>query len=810
MSTPFTIYVIQSAHTDIGYTHPQEQIGLMYLEHYDRVLELCRQSADQPEPQRFKWVCETFWQVRHYLSQRPEREQEFLQYVRAGQMELMANYLHFTDLIDPDAYARSLRLAVDYCRQHDLPLRCMMHCDINGWPWALADLLAELNIPYFCSQIHVDSATDPLGQRGSVHYHWTRELGEWLRPDVPIRVPQAFWWQGPRGGKVLHWLNEHYMLGNVLGVSSPHPFGADKTRYFLETDPLTADDLYAIACREVPTYLERLRAEGYADDKLLLSTGGFYVDNAPPDGRWCEVIARWNAEHDDIQLRTATMSEWFEALQAGSDHNWPTHQVAWPDHWSHGLGSSTARIAQARRTQRRRPAAVALVEQSGSAQAAAYLATALEQERLALEHTFDAWCTTARPAASGNAFQQAAKELTFHRAEMYLDEAIGTALRASTATAPGVIRHNPEPLLYVNMPAAGSYLVHFDAGDRRLDPAHSALIDQQGQLVPFQADHSGLPQFVAAVTAQGAGLQQYRVVPQESAATPSATDGALISPAWQAQIDPATGGLRSLVNRQSGHEWVDAQAPYRFGQLIHEAVVHPRGREAVSNQARLIALGAASAALVDSFPTGPTVEHTTLASVASPRQIAGPVFDQIVVAAEGARLGRAQITWRVYHQLPLVELVLDWDKIWCDLPEAVYVAFPFAAAGAKLELETSGGFFQPGSHDAGGQLAGTCSSYYTIQRAARISSQAGNLLWLPLDAPLVMPNAIDYTRWETDPWQWNGLLASMPVNHYWHTNFPTSQRGPLRLRYRLVAPQNRSDTEASIQMAQPLDALGWR
>src|SRR5215470_17629330 len=73
MPHPFTIYVMQSAHTDIGYTHPQEQIALMYLEHYDRVLELCRKTADAPEPQRFKWVCETFWQARHYLSHRPER-----------------------------------------------------------------------------------------------------------------------------------------------------------------------------------------------------------------------------------------------------------------------------------------------------------------------------------------------------------------------------------------------------------------------------------------------------------------------------------------------------------------------------------------------------------------------------------------------------------------------------------------------------------------------------------------------------------------------------------------------------------------
>jgi hypothetical protein len=33
MASPFTIYVMQSAHTDIGFTHPQEPIMQMYLDH---------------------------------------------------------------------------------------------------------------------------------------------------------------------------------------------------------------------------------------------------------------------------------------------------------------------------------------------------------------------------------------------------------------------------------------------------------------------------------------------------------------------------------------------------------------------------------------------------------------------------------------------------------------------------------------------------------------------------------------------------------------------------------------------------------
>ena len=72
-----------------------------------------------------------------------------------------------------------------------------------------------------------------------------------------------------------------------------------------------------------------------------------------------------------------------------------------------------------------------------------------------------------------------------------------------------------------------------------------------------------------------------------------------------------------------------------------------------------------------------------------------------------------------------------------------------------------------------------------------------------------MPNAIDYSNWESRPWTWNGFLASMPVNHYWHTNFAVSQRGYIRLRYRLFSPQGPS-LEAAIRAASPVDALGWR
>jgi hypothetical protein len=634
---------------------------------------------------------------------------------------------------------------------------------------------------------------------------------------VPVRIPQPFWWQGPQGGRVLHWLGEHYHLGNFLGLSGKQGFPEYKTRRYGAADHMTVDELYTFAKPALKQYLERLRHDGYALDIVHIYTSGLFIDNSAPDGRWCEIVARWNAEHDDVQLRTATLSEWFEALVARDTGNWPTFQVAWPDHWAHGLGTMTPHIAQARRTQRRRPGIVALVDQARSAEAASFLAVALEEERLALEHTFGAWMTTEIPYDPYNEYLSAAKALNFHRAELYLNEAAGSALQtlfpASTESPrlfAAALGEQPD--------SPARYTVHFDSSDQRLDPASQVLVDREGHTYSFQRESAlkARPEFVAALPLAAQGLHAFSLVSPSHGATaqaspPPSTGPALENAAWRLRLNPQTGALASLVERTTGREWVDSAHAYGFGQLVHERVVHPQGRDAVGNRARVIALDVVSEEARRNFPQGPIFDRQVPAFTESCQVSSGTVFDALTVAGHLPDLGNVQVAWRVYHDLPLAELVIDWEKSWCDLPEAAYIAFPFAAPAGQVQFETSGGFFTPGYHGMRGQLAGTSSSYYTIQRAAEITAGAGaELLWLPLDAPLVMTNGIRFNDWETAPYVWNGFLASMPVNHYWHTNFPTSQRGYLRLRYRFINTQPFADREAAIRAALPVDALGWR
>ncbi|MEO8397831.1 MAG: hypothetical protein ABI700_32865, partial [Chloroflexota bacterium] len=540
----------------------------------------------------------------------------------------------------------------------------------------------------------------------------------------------------------------HYHLGNFLGLSGNKGFASEKGRYFWETDHTPVDDLYTVAEREVPRYVERIKRDGYPHDSLLMSVSGFWVDNSAPDERWCEIIARWNADHEDIKLRSATLSDWFAEIETFDTANLPTYQVAWPDGWAHGLGTMSGRIAQARKLQRNRANVLALVDQSGSKQAQGMIDSARDLELFAVEHTFNAWMTTEIPNAAPINFLQAAKELDFQRAELHYQEAATQALRKLVPSG------GDHPSLYVSFDEAGSPLrvVEFAATDRNLDPEKQVLVAEDGQIYRFQRESGAteMPRFTAILPVSKPGLAAFKLADREPAPADTSPMPELKNDAWHVRIDPATGALTKLYDIAKNREWVGDQQPYGFGQLVHETVVHPLGRNAVGNMARVIALGIAGDRLLKQWIDAPITEHISPTIDLSCGYERGGVFDAIQLEGELGTLGRVVIHWRLYHKLPLVELVLDWDKKWNTRPEAAYVAFPFAHQGGALKLESGGGFFQPGSHEAGGQLPGTVSSYYTMQRAANVQAGDGaSLLWLPLDAPLVMTQEINYNRWET-------------------------------------------------------------
>lgn len=59
---PWTIYVIQHSHTDVGYTERQEKIRQYHVNYIRQALQIVRdiESGARPDLKGYKWVCETY------------------------------------------------------------------------------------------------------------------------------------------------------------------------------------------------------------------------------------------------------------------------------------------------------------------------------------------------------------------------------------------------------------------------------------------------------------------------------------------------------------------------------------------------------------------------------------------------------------------------------------------------------------------------------------------------------------------------------------------------------------------------------
>ena len=156
-----------------------------------------------------------------------------------------------TDLATEEGVIRSL-YPVARLRRLGIPVRTAMQCDVNGYPWALAELLRDAGITGLVGGINVTRST------------------------LPFDFPRAITWESPCGGGVLAWRGEHYMKANFLGLEE----SLEKTASLL------------------PPYLGKLEAAGYPYDVALLQMAGYYTDNAAPSRRVCDLVRRWNETSD--------------------------------------------------------------------------------------------------------------------------------------------------------------------------------------------------------------------------------------------------------------------------------------------------------------------------------------------------------------------------------------------------------------------------------------------------------------------------------------------------------------------------------
>jgi alpha-mannosidase len=304
------------------------------------------------------------------------------------------------------------------------------------------------------------------------------------------------------------------------------------------------------------------------------------------------------------------------------------------------------------------------------------------------------------------------------------------------------------------------------------------LIDRRtGREEPFQL----LDERTALFLARGIpslGYAVYSVSSDKPAApgapTTSLSGESLENDFYRVIIDPNTGGLKSVYDKESKRELVDGSAPYSLNQYVYE---NPEGgRKAVDDMTKRAVFRRLS----------PTAAKITPG-------LNGPVAASLKVRTEAPGCRELESEIVLYDDLRRIDIVNRLHKEDTRLPEAVYFAFPFKKEGGKFIFEIADGMMRPEVD----QLPRTVRDWHTVQDWVELEGPDHTLVWSSVEAPLVQFGDINTGKWLKKLEVLNPWLFSYAMNNYWMTNFKASQGGPATFRYALTSRAGGADAVKS-------------
>jgi alpha-mannosidase len=736
----WTVYLFHHSHTDIGYTELQSRVAKNHVEYLDDVIRYCHETDAYPDDAKFRWNIEVAWALENFIKTRPEADVKALvDLIRSGRVELSALDLQVSDAFAHEEIVRTVDAARAFAKRFGFELRAAMNDDVNGFAWSLPQIFNQAGVRYFATGINE------------------------TRSRAPLRRPNAFWWESPDGSRVLEWNGEHYLFANY---------------------ELLLHEAIDRSAPRVGTYLARLQARGdYPQDIIAFNIGAWTTDNCPPGRALSDRVKEWNERYESPQLRLATLREFFERMEKDYGRTLPVHRLGWPDYWTDGVASTAFETGLNRvahneiLTAEKISAIAARLDPSGSFRfPAEEIRAGQASSMLYDEHTWGAWNSISEPwselargqwaVKSGFAYEARETSRTLLRRGQ---EALARFVTAAGDHEFGVFN----PLSWARTDVVR---VALPAGPLREAKGMLRVIDRRtGREAKFQMEgENGLLVLAPDIPALG-----YALFAVETGAGPGApgqadvrADGArggtIENRFYRITVDPRTGGIASLLDKELGRELVDASSPWPLNTYIYE---QPEGgREAV-----------------DDMTKRATFHRWAAETAAAEAGERGPVAASLVVRSAPKMCASLEQRIVLYDDVKRVDLVEVLDKQETFHPEAVYFAFPFKLGEAPdapgVRFEIAGADMAPGTE----QLPGTTLDWLTAQHWVEFSGKDARVVWSPVEAPLVQFGDINTGKWQRTFKPSNAWVFSYAMNNYWMTNFKASQEGRVEFRYSLTS-----------------------
>jgi alpha-mannosidase len=256
----------------------------------------------------------------------------------------------------------------------------------------------------------------------------------------------------------------------------------------------------------------------------------------------------------------------------------------------------------------------------------------------------------------------------------------------------------------------------------------------------------------------------------------------LESPYYRVDLDPSTGAVRSIYDKQLQKELVDQSSPYRFGQYLYvsggdkepNSILQYR---VLSPKPELQVHAAEKGRLI-------SVERTPYGWCAR-------------MESSAANTPTISSEIRLYENTKKIEFVEDISKKEVLTKDAVYFAFPFAMEHPQFQYEIQNGVVDP----AKDMYPGAGHEWFSVQHWVAVQQDGVSGTVMPLDTPLMTLGDINRGAWPTEFGQRPGTIFSYAMNNYWHTNYRAAQGGHFQFRY-VVTSAASTDPAA-------LSRMGW-
>ncbi len=755
----WTVFFVPITHHDLGYTDTIENVLNRYAGFYDDVLRYCDETSDWSEESKYRYTFEGTWSLEHFVANRPQEVVDKLgRYVKEGRIEIGALFGNEIDaLCGHEEQIRLMYPSFRFTRKYGGEISVGSITDLPGLSWGLPTVLAGAGVKYFFAGL----PTYFEWGRNDIHTFWDESaILRHGRPD-------AFRWQGPDGKSVLVYYQGTYgFFKRVIGPDS-----------------------YEEVLGYLPGVLKDLENKNSPFDVMRFIHNG--VDNYPPDVKISDIVREWNEKWAYPKLVVATNAMFFEALEKQCD-DVRTFRGELP-HTDYVVGAiSTAkettinRLTHDKLLSAEKAATVASLV-CDRAYPADQISRAYDDMLLYDEHTWG------KDYPTGPAQDWAWNEKSHY------------AYRAAGLTQSVLSGSLDEIAHSIRLEEKQRHIVVFNplALDRtdvvrvtRFPPEtpFELIDDQTGQAVPYQIVELDGPLAAApyaphrwargqyerhelfdlvfvAENVPSMGYKTYRLAPRNE--WPDGKSDVLVTKEYienrffKVTLDPRTGAIASVFDKELSRELVDQEAPDKLNQLVVKWVkTAERHGPAAPAEVRI----------------GPK----------------GRIYGSLVTRGSGP--GCPQLTQEIvlYANIKRIDLFNRVLKDSTPLQE-VYFAFPFKVDEPKFRFEGSNSVIEP----LRDQFPGSNTNYYAVQHWANVSNADVGITLSPVESHLLEFGGLwpcyvsqahhgltspDFGRpFVTAEQLTKGHMYSFVLNSNFRTNFQPVQQSDILFRYSLTS-----------------------